>query len=170
MKMKRVTIQIVMDYPANHDPFKYISISGGQLTRVSEKKIIAETDLGEVDPPWGQKRREFYAVRKIVQDGVRAGVDGEHVVVTVYGSHYADCSYWFDINTKEAATLSYKHNAKRDSRYEPIRGMRVTLSQGILTWSKASGGWGEHKKVATMSVGNPNIVDEIAEFIRKRLK
>lgn len=163
MKMKRAVIQITMDFPAKQSPFDYIAISGGRLVSNLKQEILKEEDLGDVDMPWAQKSREYYAVRRLIQDGVTAGIDDAGVSVVVYGSHYSDTfSYWLSIDLKkDPGYLSTKLK-----KLGPIEVLRAYCDKGVLRWSNNR----EEKTLATMSVGNPNISTEIADLIKKLLK
>lgn len=170
MKMKRIVIQISMDYPVNRNPWDYINITGGQLISNLKKETIKEEDLGDVDTPWSQKTREFYAVRRIIQDGVNAGIDDPKVSIVVSGTRWSGVyNYGFSISPKkvDGVYTSDYHMV----RYNPISNLDVTCEKGTLKWDGpvSSQGYGR-KTFATMSVGDPEISTRIAEFIKTRIR
>ena len=168
MKMKRVTLEIVLECPANKDPFSYVSISGGQTIKKVQKNITKEEELGEVDTPWGQKMREFYTVRKFIQDGVLAALKtiADDYRVRVYGNTTVDpfysnrkgFSYWMEIDRKSRAV---------GVGPRPLQGMTFELEQGVVTVRV-----GEYstRVFTTISLSDPNFVDAIKNMVLKRLK
>ena len=179
MHMKRATIKIVIDVPVKQDPWKYVTISGGQLVNVSEKSISSMEELGDVDTPWAQKDREFYAVRQIIQDGYKAAVNNPLVSVVVRGSRRdTPFTYYIDVNpTKKLAeqigeadmySFSPKWERWLKQNYPGVNKLAVSLENGVLRFD--ANPWGDRKVVATMSVGNPKIVEEIATFLKNRFK
>lgn len=168
MKMKRVTLEIVLECPANKDPFSYVSISGGQTVKRLQKNVTKEEALGEVDTPWGQKMREFYTVRKLIQDGVLAALKtiAKDYRVRVYGNTTIDAyysnrkgfSYWMEMDRK---SRTYGIGPRS------LQGMTFELEQGVVTVRV-----GEYatKIFTTISLSDPNFVDSVKNMILKRLK
>lgn len=174
MLMKRVTIQITMDYPAKYSPFDYIHFSGGKLISNLNKQILKDEELGDVDPPWGQKMREFNAVKAMLGEGIRTALADYNVSVTVYG-YTNDGEYTYDIGIYHKSTSpddGYPDYGIPKPINQFVNGLDVKCVKGTLTWL-GNKTWPQHSPpvvLRTMSIGNPNIVAEITEFIRERIK
>ena len=157
MKKKKTTVEIVIEHPEKQSPFDYMDFKGGALVNVVSKKIIKEEELGDVDTPWGQKMREFYAVRKIIAEGVRAGLK-DHYTVNVYGGTYAGLYYSLNIHAK-------KGGPELPEKLENRLSLNISCDKGTLTWTDR---W--DKVLARMSVGDPYVGVVIENFIEDLIK
>lgn len=172
MKMRKSVVQITIEYPAGRNWTEYVSISGGQTVKSSVDRV-EHTDLGDVDPPWGQNMREMYTVRKIIADGLRASLPNmPDLIVNVTGSkswgQAGGWAYYANFVSKKAKNaLVYSENAYLPKEVLAIQGLTWILEPGgALIWEKDRGG----KKLTTMQVGNPDIVNEITNYLLKLYK
>lgn len=171
MKKKRVIIEYVMEIPANQDPFEYISIGGGQLVNIVSNKITKEEDIGDIDTPWGQKMREFNAVKKILGEGARAVLKNDKKWrVAVYGytgsGDGEDFHYDYSIFNKTKGEDAWNTTDVPINIKSGFTWLSINLRRGILTFYTRSNA----SPIKTMSVGNPDIVNEITQFLNERIK
>jgi hypothetical protein len=174
MKMKRVVVQVTLECPADADALAHIEMSGGQLFKYTDKKLLKEEDLGDLYPLPIQKKNEFLMVRKIINDGLKKGMP--KVGIRVYGSrNNGQFTFWADIGLKSRDFKKMpqpRHLVEMIGKFGPHH---YIVNKGTLqifrNISKSSpGGWPmstNEYKTTTMSLGNPDIVDQIAAYVRK---
>lgn len=168
MKMKKAVIKITMQYPAGRNWSDYVAISGGQTVK-SSVDVLENIELGDVDPPWGQKMREMYTVRKILADAIKASIKdfGKNITVTVQGATAwrDDGSFAFYVNATE------KDESLKMVTALMIRAMRILNN---LEWILQPGGallWVSRTSsptpFTTMSIGDPDIGTKIKDYLTK---
>lgn len=168
MKMKRVTVQLTIECPEDLNPLGKIRMGGGQATTCKEMAILKEEPLGEVHHVFVQKKAEFLTVRKILNEGLKLAMP--RLGIRVYGSRNADeFTFWADINLKYRdanKTPQPRHLINLIHKYS---GHTYTMSKGVLYIRRNLNITVPQTKVTTISLGNPNIVQEIAAYVRKVL-
>ena len=111
MKKKRITVQLVLEVPANAKLDRVVHIKGGGTVVNKGMTVTATEDIGDVALPHEMRRAECYTVRKLFQELV----DKLGIFLNVDAS-----TSWNDDGKPNGIYVHFKFNRELDREVSAI--------------------------------------------------